>query len=74
MKFRWSMLIAFFVMTAFGVAHIDAKTPVRDVAFYKTHPADRNATLKWCTKDARNADSYDCANAFRASIDITSVR
>jgi hypothetical protein len=36
---------------------------LHDKAYYATHKAVRDTTLRWCHSDATYADLYDCQNA-----------
>jgi hypothetical protein len=36
---------------------------LHDKAYYATHKAVRDTTLRWCHSDSTHADFYDCQNA-----------
>ena len=68
MKVRWLIPIGVLAVSAVATVVTIARMPVRDVAYYAAHPAERHATLKWCRADVRHADSSDCSNAFRSEM------
>lgn len=62
---RWFQIAALAALPA--VAYAGQPPALHGKYWYVAHPAERNATVRWCEADESHARLYDCRNAEAAS-------